>query len=65
MNTPTQPFTVTDLRVPYWRLVVFLIKLGLAAIPAAIILGIIYAIIGAAIVAVTGGHTGWMMQRWT
>jgi hypothetical protein len=37
MAEPTNPVTVIDFRVPFWRLVVVLLKLALAAIPASIL----------------------------
>lgn len=40
---------VTDIRIPFWRLVLFLIKLSLAAIPAAIVVTLILFAIGTAI----------------
>jgi hypothetical protein len=33
--------TVVDVQIPFWRLVVFLLKVALAAIPAAILFAII------------------------
>ncbi len=38
MDTPSQSIVVVDLRIPFLRLVLFLVKLSLAAIPATIIL---------------------------
>jgi hypothetical protein len=37
MAEPSNPVTVIDVRVPFWRLVVVLLKLALAAIPASIL----------------------------
>ena len=37
--------TIRDIDVPFWRIVLILIKWSIAAIPAAIIVGIIYAAI--------------------
>jgi hypothetical protein len=37
MADPTNQVTVIDFRVPFWRLVVVLLKLALAAIPASIL----------------------------
>jgi hypothetical protein len=34
-----QRFVMVDLRIPFFRLVMFFIKAGLAAIPAAIVVG--------------------------
>ena len=41
MAEPAQSVTVTDIRIPFFRLVFFMVKLALAAIPAAIILTLI------------------------
>ena len=46
--------TITDIRIPFWRLILFFVKASIAAIPAAIILGIIYLIVAAAIFALIG-----------
>jgi ABC-type sugar transport system permease subunit len=35
--------TIRDIDVPFWRIVLILIKWSIAAIPAAIIVGLIYA----------------------
>ena len=45
--------TIRDIDVPFWRIVTILIKWSIAAIPAAIIVGILYALI----FAVLGGMT--------
>ena len=37
MAEPSNQVTVIDFRVPFWRLVVVLLKLALAAIPASIL----------------------------
>jgi len=37
MDTPSQPVVIVDFQIPFLRLVLFLVKLALAAIPAAII----------------------------
>ncbi len=41
--------TITDLRIPFWRLVAFFIKAAIAAIPAAIIVSIIMTVVYAAL----------------
>lgn len=43
--------TIRDIDVPFWRIVLILIKWSIAAIPAAIIIAIIYALL----IAVLGG----------
>jgi len=49
MNSPEYRMTIVDLRIPFWRLVAFFVKSALAAIPAAIILMLIFALLGAVI----------------
>ena len=41
MNENTQPVVIVDLRIPFVRLVLFFVKVALAAIPAAIIVGVL------------------------
>jgi len=64
MNGPATRIVVTDLRIPFFRLVFFFVKAMLAAIPAAIILAVIFWVVSAVVVALLGGDTSWMMQRW-
>ena len=52
---------VTDVEIPFGRMVVFLIKLGLAAIPALIILWLITALLMATFGMLFG--FGWWMHR--
>jgi hypothetical protein len=48
MAEPDTRVTVIDIRIPFWRLIAFLVKLALAAIPAAILFAIIiWAIVAA------------------
>ena len=54
---------VTDLDIPFGRLVAFFIKAGLAAIPAAIVLWIVGMAIAAGLATLFGGW-GFMMHRW-
>jgi hypothetical protein len=51
MQPPAAPHRVTiaDIQIPFWRMVVILIKWTLAAIPAVIIVSIIFGLIGALI----------------
>lgn len=67
-NTPPpspQPLIITDIRIPFFRLVLFLVKLSLAAIPAAIILAIASMLISAILAALFGMHMDFMMHRGT
>jgi hypothetical protein len=45
MTEPPEPVTIRDIDVPFWRIVVILIKWSIAAIPAAIVVAILYAAI--------------------
>jgi len=49
-----QPTIVTDIDIPFGRLIVIFIKFGLAAIPAAIVVSIIVFLISVALSAVFG-----------
>lgn len=63
MDTPSQPIVIVDVRVPFFRLVVFLVKLALAAIPAAIILVVFSVLLSFLLAALFGVHTDFMMRR--
>jgi hypothetical protein len=67
MNTPApapERVVLVDLRVPFFRLVFFLVKLSLAAIPAAIILAVIGMVVTAAIAAFMSGGDLEFLRRW-
>jgi hypothetical protein len=63
-----QRIVVVDLRIPFLRLVLFFVKAALAAIPAAIILGLLL-MLATAILAGLAGLAGdgsfFMMRRFT
>ena len=63
MNGQT-PVVITDLKIPFFRLMLFFIKAGLAAIPAAIIVSLIVTILAAAIAATLGGNPAFVIRRW-
>lgn len=50
-NNDINQVSIVDIKMPFWSMVVFMIKAALASIPAIIILTIIYAIF----VAIFGG----------
>ena len=56
--------TIRDIDVPFWRIVLILVKWSIAAIPAMIILALLIAIIGAIMSALLGlfGLTGVPVQ---
>jgi hypothetical protein len=61
---PAERVVLVDLRIPFFRLVSFLVKLSLAAIPAAIILGAIFMLVTAVIAAFLGGGDLDFLRRW-
>ncbi len=63
MNGQT-PVVITDLRIPFLRLMLFFVKAGLAAIPAAIIVGIAVMLVSALIAAIFGGSPTFVIRRW-
>jgi hypothetical protein len=65
MDTPSQPLVITDIRIPFFRLVLFLIKLSLAAIPAAIILALASVLISAILAGLFGLHMDFMTRQGT
>jgi hypothetical protein len=64
MDESTQKIVVVDLRIPFFRLVFFLVKLSLAAIPAALILAAIGFVLSAILAALFGGQMDVLMRRW-
>lgn len=59
MADNTQEIVVTDIRIPFWSMVVLLVKWALAAIPAMIILIVIGTILSMIVSAFFGGMGGW------
>lgn len=56
---------VTDVKIPFWSMVVLMVKWATAAIPAIIILLAIWAVASAVIAAILGGGMPhWEMNRW-
>ena len=45
MADDSNPVTIRDIDVPFWRIVIVLVKWSIAAIPAMIVLGIIATVI--------------------
>jgi hypothetical protein len=65
MDGQDRNVTISDIRIPFWRLVAFFIKASLAAIPAAIVLWLIGMAIATLFwLIVGGGEWTVMMQRW-
>jgi hypothetical protein len=67
MNESIERVVVTDLRIPFIRLVLFFVKAALAAIPAAIILSFLAMLVGSILMVALGLGDGssFMMRRWT
>jgi hypothetical protein len=61
MDTQDRHVTITDIDIPFWRLVAIFIKFALAAIPAYIVVALIIFVI-VAIVSVIFGGVGLMMM---
>jgi len=56
---------VTDVKIPFWSMVVLLVKWAIAAIPALIILLVIGSVVSMVIAAIFGGGMyHWEMGRW-
>jgi hypothetical protein len=55
MNGLAQKVTITDIRVPFTRLVFFFVKATLAVIPAALILAAIGFAVSAIVIKIMGG----------
>lgn len=51
---PNTPVTVVDIQMPFWSMVVFLVKVAIASIPAVIILSILGTIFFAIMTALFG-----------
>jgi hypothetical protein len=65
MNGPVENTVIVDLRISFWRLMMFFIKAALAAIPAAIVVALIVMLVSAVIAALLGGNMDLMMRRWS
>jgi hypothetical protein len=63
MTEPT-PVVVTDLRIPFFRLMLFFIKAGLAAIPAAIVVSLIVALLVAIAAMALGLSPTFVIRAW-
>jgi hypothetical protein len=61
MDTQDRHVTITDIDIPFWRLVAIFIKFALAAIPAYIVVALIVFVVIALLGVVFGGF-GMMMM---
>ncbi len=57
---------VTDVKIPFWSMVVLMVKWAIAAVPALIILLVIGAVVSMAFAAIFGGdmHHWEIYRRW-
>ena len=53
---------ITDVKIPFWSMVVLLVKFAIAAIPAAIILAVVGTVMMAGLGLLSG--TGWHFWHW-
>ena len=58
MTNGAEAVTIRNIDIPFWRIVAILIKWSIAAIPAAIVIGILYTLI----FAILGGITVGVME---
>lgn len=57
--TPSaQAMIITDIHMPFWSMVVFLVKLAIAAIPAILILSVLAAVLGGILSGIFAGIHG-------
>jgi hypothetical protein len=57
---------VTDIKIPFWSMVVLMVEWAIAAIPALIILLVIAAVVSTVIGAIFGiGVHQWELNRWS
>lgn len=59
-----QRVVVSEIRVPFFNLVLFFVKAALAMIPAAIILWVIGMLFWGTLGFLFAGNWSWMMHRW-
>jgi hypothetical protein len=59
MANSSHEVVVTDIKIPFWSMVVLMVKWALAAIPAIIILIVIGSVLSMILGALFGGTFGW------
>ena len=59
MADHTREIVVTDIKIPFWSMVVLMVKWALAAIPAIIILIVIGSVLSMILGALFGGTFSW------
>jgi len=58
MSDTCREVVVTNIRMPFWSMVIFMVKFSIASIPALMILSILY-LVGVSIVGLVAGSMGW------
>jgi hypothetical protein len=61
MSEPANRITITDIDIPFGRLVAFFVKAALASIPAAIVVWLVLMLLWGAMALIFGGGR-WMMM---
>ncbi|MFH1604303.1 MAG: hypothetical protein ABIH03_10405 [Pseudomonadota bacterium] len=65
MSDDKREVVVADVKIPFWSMVVLMVKWAIAAIPALIILLVIGSVVSMAMAAIFGGSMHyWEMGRW-
>ena len=54
-HSTSNEVSIVDIKMPFWSMIVFMVKAAIASIPAIIILAIISAILGAIFGSIFGG----------
>ena len=57
MNSQNNDVTVVDIKMPFWSMVVFMVKWAIAAIPAILILVVFWGIFAGLLAGLFGGFT--------
>ena len=68
MTDDKREVVVTDIKIPFWSMVILMVKWAIAAIPAVIILMLLAALISVALGMIPGGgwqHYWGMSRGWT
>jgi hypothetical protein len=55
-NENENEVTITDIKIPFWSIVIFMVKAAIASIPALIILGVIGSVFSMAMGGFFGPH---------
>jgi len=57
-NNSVNEVKITDIKMPFWSMVMFMVKVAIASIPAIIILWIIFAVLAVIFGSIFGGGMG-------